>query len=157
VAKITPFLWFDNNAEEAMNFYISVFNDGEVLDTVRYTDAGPGPAGSVVTVTFRINGQEFTAINGGPHFRFTEAVSFAIDCKDQEEVDYYWEKLTEGGEESQCGWLKDKYGLSWQVVPTELIEVLKDPDTTKASRAATALFQMRRIDIAAIRAAVSAG
>lgn len=153
MAKITPFLWFDNNAEEAMDFYLSIFEDGEVLDVVRYTDAGPGPAGSVVTVSFRINGQEFGAINGGPYFNFSEAISFAIHCKDQDEIDYYWEKLTDGGEESQCGWLKDRYGLSWQVVPQDLVALLGDADRQKATRVAEALYTMQKIDVATLKAA----
>jgi predicted 3-demethylubiquinone-9 3-methyltransferase (glyoxalase superfamily) len=151
--KITPNLWFDTEAEEAANFYVSVFDDGRILHVARYTDAGPRPAGTVMTVEFELNGQRFVGINGGPQFKFDEAVSFQINCADQEEVDYYWDKLTEGGQESQCGWLKDKYGLSWQVVPAGMEEVFANPDPGAAQRAMEAMFTMKKLDIAALRAA----
>ena len=144
--KITPFLWYDNQAEEAANLYVSIFKNSKVLSVVRYGDAGPGPKGSVMTVEFELDGQKFVGLNGGPLFKFTEAVSFAIKCETQEAVDYFWEKLTaDGGAESQCGWLKDKYGLSWQVVPTALIEMLKD--SAKSQRVMQAVMQMKKIDI----------
>ncbi len=126
--KITPFLWFDGKAEEAADFYVSIFPGSKILSATRYGDAGPGPKGSVMTVLFELNGQQFIALNGGPQFKFTEAVSFSVDCKTQEEVDAFWEKLSAGGEEGPCGWLKDKYGLSWQIVPTILVEMLGDAD-----------------------------
>jgi predicted 3-demethylubiquinone-9 3-methyltransferase (glyoxalase superfamily) len=152
--KITPCLWFDNQAEEATNYYVSVFKDAEVLSVNRYGEAGPGEPGAVLTTTFRIAGQEFMTINGGPHFTFTEATSFYIDCDSQEEVDYFWNTLIQdGGEPSQCGWLKDKYGLSWQVIPTILIELLGDADSERANRVMQAMLQMTRIDIAELQAA----
>ena len=133
--NITPFLWFDNQAEEAANFYVSVFKNSKIKQISHYGDAGPGPKGSVMLVAFEINGQEFMALNGGPQFKFTEAVSFVVHCKTQDEVDYYWEKLTaDGGATSQCGWLKDKYGLSWQITPDMLLELINDPDAAKAKR-----------------------
>ena len=144
---ITPFLWFDNQAEEAANFYTSVFKNSKMGKVVRYGDAGPGPKGSALTVSFQLDGQEFTALNGGPQFKFTEAVSFVIHCTNQEEVDYYWNKLTEGGQESQCGWLKDKFGLSWQVVPVQLPQLLSDPDPERAGRTMKAMLTMKKIDI----------
>ncbi len=149
--KITPNLWFDNQAEEAMHFYVSIFENSEILNVSHYGDAGPMPAGTVLTATFRLDGQEFIALNGGPHFRFTEAISFLIDCKTQEEVDYFWDKLSEGGETSQCGWLKDRFGLSWQVVPSILVELLQDPDPAKSNRVMQAMLQMTKIDIAALK------
>jgi predicted 3-demethylubiquinone-9 3-methyltransferase (glyoxalase superfamily) len=145
--KITPFLWFDNEAEEAMNFYTSVFKDSEVGSVSRYGKEFPEREGSVLVANFKLYGLEFAALNGGPEFKFTEAVSFQIDCEDQDEVDYYWRKLTEGGEESQCGWLKDKFGLSWQVVPSILSKLLGDPDPAKAGRVMQAMLQMRKIEI----------
>jgi predicted 3-demethylubiquinone-9 3-methyltransferase (glyoxalase superfamily) len=145
--KITPFLWFDNQAEEAANFYTSIFKNSKVGNVARYGEAGPGPEGSVMTVSFQLEGQEFTALNGGPAFKFTEAISFFVDCKSQEEVDELWEKLSAGGEEGPCGWLKDKFGLSWQIVPTVLIEMLNDPDPEKARRVTEAMLQMKKIDI----------
>lgn len=151
--KITPFLWFDNNAEEAMNFYVSIFKDSRVLSLSRYGDAGPGPAGTVMVGTFQLHGQDFIALNGGPQFKFTEAISFSIDCETQEEVDYYWEKLTEGGEESMCGWLKDKFGLSWQVIPKALGQMMGDKDPAKARRVMNAMLQMRKIDIKTLKQA----
>ena len=152
--KITPFLWFDNQAEEAMNFYVSVFKNSRVLGVSRYGDAGPGPKGRVMTATFELDGQEFTALNGGPvQFGFTEAISFYVNCKDQQEVDYFWEKLSEGGEPGPCGWLKDKYGLSWQIVPTALPEMLGDKDPEKARRVTEAMLKMGKLDIAGLRRA----
>jgi predicted 3-demethylubiquinone-9 3-methyltransferase (glyoxalase superfamily) len=148
--KITPCLWFDKDAEVAANFYVSVFKNSEIVDISRYTEAGPGEAGQVLTVVFRLDGQEFTGLNGGPEFTFTEAVSFQIDCKDQEEVDYYWNNLSVGGEKGPCGWLKDKFGLSWQVVPSRLTQLLQDPDREKANRVMQAMLQMSKIDIAAL-------
>ena len=144
--KITPFLWFDNQAEEAMNFYISVFKDSKLGTVSRYGDAGPGPKGSVMVGTFVINGQEFMALNGGPHFHFTEAVSFYLPCDTQEEVDEYWEKLSEGGVKSQCGWLKDKFGLSWQVVPALLSELMSTKDAKKANNVMAAIMKMTKLD-----------
>jgi predicted 3-demethylubiquinone-9 3-methyltransferase (glyoxalase superfamily) len=146
--KITPFLWFDDQAEEAAKFYTSVFKDSKMGAISRYGEAGPGKPGSVMTASFSLNGQEFTALNGGPEFHFTEAVSFYVHCKDQDEVDYYWEKLTQGGEPGPCGWLKDKFGLSWQIVPDRLMELLQDKDPQKASRVTQAMLQMGKIVIA---------
>jgi predicted 3-demethylubiquinone-9 3-methyltransferase (glyoxalase superfamily) len=151
--KITPNLWFDTEAEEAARFYISVFKQGRIVNVTRYTAAGPREAGTVMTVEFELDGQRFVGINGGPEFKFDEAVSFAIDCADQDEVDHYWDKLTEGGEEGPCGWLKDKFGLSWQVVPSGMDELFADPDQSRAERAMKAMFGMRKLDIAALRAA----
>ncbi|XZF13353.1 VOC family protein [Chitinophagaceae bacterium MMS25-I14] len=152
--KIMPFLWFDNNAEEAMNFYTSLFPDSKVLSITRYGAAGPGPEGSVLTASFLLNGQEFAVLNGGLLFKFTEAVSFAINCADQKEIDYYWDKLTaDGGEESMCGWLKDKYGLSWQVVPANISKLLQNPDKDKANRTMQALMGMKKLVIADLEGA----
>jgi len=152
--KITPFLWYDNQAEEAANFYVSIFKNAKVLGLTRYGEAGPGPKGSVLTAAFELEGEKFTALNGGPQFKFTEAISFVVNCETQEEVDYYWEKLTaDGGAESQCGWLKDKYGLSWQVVPTILPELLQEKDPEKSNRIVQALMQMKKLDIAALKRA----
>ena len=145
--KITPFLWFDNQAEEAMNFYTSIFKNAKIGNVSRYGDAGPGPKDSVMVASFELDGQKFSALNGGPLFKFTEAISFSIDCKTQEEVDYYWERLTEGGAESQCGWLKDKFGLSWQVVPQSLGKLLSDPDPAIARRVMMAMLKMKKIII----------
>src|SRR5205809_740927 len=153
--KISPFLWFDNQAEEAMNFYLSVFKDSKAGKIVRYGDAGPGPKGSVMVVSFELNGMKFTALNGGPIFKFTEAVSFFVDCETQAEVDHYWEKLSVGGEPGDCGWLKDKFGLSWQIVPSALPRLLGDPDAAKANRAMQAMMQMKKIDIAGMEAAAT--
>ena len=149
----TTCLWFDGQAEEAANYYMSIFKDSKLGRIGRYTEAGPGPAGSVVIAEFEINGQKFVALNGGPQFTFNESISFQIHCDDQEEVDYYWTKLTEGGAEVQCGWLKDKYGVSWQVVPKGAIELISDPDQEKATRATQAMFAMKKLDIAALRRA----
>ena len=155
--KITPFLWYDDKAEEAANFYVSIFKDSKIGDIARYDDAGAKAAGrpteSVMVVEFQLEGQEFVALNGGPHFKFTEAVSFVVNCETQEEVDEFWEKLSEGGEESQCGWLKDKYGLSWQIVPTVLTKMLKDKDPAKSKRVMEAMLQMKKIDIKVAHAA----
>ncbi len=155
--KITPFLWFDDKAEEAARFYASLFDDSEVGNISRYGDEGAEvsgrPKGTVMTVAFRLHGQEFIALNGGPYFKFTEAISLLVDCKTQQEVDELWEKLSEGGEKSQCGWLKDKYGLSWQIVPTVLGEMLQDKDPEKSKRVMTAMLQMKKIDIKALRQA----
>jgi predicted 3-demethylubiquinone-9 3-methyltransferase (glyoxalase superfamily) len=155
--KITPCLWFDNQAEEAMNFYVSVFKDASAGDVTRYGEGGPMSEGSVLTASFTLFGQEFLGLNGGPEFKFSEAISFQIDCGDQEEVDYYWNALTEGGEESQCGWLKDKFGLSWQVIPRRLYELLQDEDPEKASRVMQAMLQMVKIDIAELERAYAQG
>ena len=151
--KIVPNLWFDTEAEEAANFYISVFKDGRITNVTHYTEGAPREAGMVMTVEFELNGQRFVGINGGPSFSFDEAVSFEIKCEDQAEVDYYWEKLTEGGSESQCGWLKDRYGLSWQVVPTGMEELFADSDPKRAERAMEAMLKMGKLDIEALRSA----
>ena len=151
--RITPFLWFDTQAEEAAKFYVSVFPTSKILKTARYGEAGPGPKGSVMTVEFELDGQRMIALNGGPQFKFTEAFSLVVDCKDQKEVDHYWSKLSQGGEESMCGWLKDRYGLSWQVTPTILVELLSSPDPKKSRRVMEAMLKMRKIDIAALKAA----
>jgi len=153
--KITPCLWFDDRLEEAINFYSSIFPDLEVLSINRYPEGTPDLAGRVLTATFSMAGQEFIALNGGPLFKFTEAVSFSIDCKTQEEVDFYWNKLTEGGKESMCGWLKDKFGLSWQVVPSELGEWIYNAEPEKAQRAMQALFKMRKINIAILEQTIN--
>ena len=156
-STIVPNLWFDGQAEEAAAFYISVFPNSRVVGVARYTEAGPGPAGTVMTVEFELDGQRFVGINGGPQFTFSEAVSFQITCADQDEVDRYWERLTEGGEEGPCGWLKDRFGVSWQVVPTGMDELFADPDHTRAERAMQAMFGMRKLDIAELRRAADAG
>jgi len=149
MSKITPFLWFDNQAEEAMKFYTSIFKNSKVGKVARYGDAGPGPKGSVMTASFELDGQEFIALNGGPHFKFTEAISFVVNCEDQQEVDDYWSKLTAGGgQESQCGWLKDKFGLSWQIVPTILSKLLSDTDPKRSQRVMQALMPMKKLIIA---------
>jgi len=150
---VTPFLWFDNNAEEAMNFYVSVFKNSKVGRVTRYGEAGPGPAGSVMTVEFELDGQKFVGLNGGPHFKFTEAVSFTVRCETQEEIDYYWDKLSEGGQTSRCGWLKDKFGLSWQVEPRILGDLMADKDPEKAKRVMEAMLKMDKIDIEPIKRA----
>jgi len=154
--KITPNLWFDMNAEEAANFYVDLFDDGRILNVARYPEGSPGPAGEVMTVEWELNGQKFVGINGGPQFQFSEAVSFMISCKDQEEVDYYWDRLTaDGGKEGQCGWLSDRFGLAWQVVPEGMDEVFSDPDPTKAERSMAAMMKMKKLDIAELRAAAA--
>ena len=154
--KITPFLWFDGNAEEAMNFYTSIFKDAKISNVVRYGKGGPAPEGTVLTASFELFGQNFVALNGGPQFKFTEAVSFVVNCESQAEVDYYWEALSEGGEESRCGWLKDRFGLSWQVVPTILSKLLGDKDAKKAGRVMQAMMKMDKIDIATLQKAYDA-
>jgi len=149
--KISPFLWFDDQAEEAMNFYVSIFKNSKVLSV------SPGPNGKAFSVSFELDGQEFTALNGGPNFKFTEAISFFVNCETQAEVDELWEKLSVVGEEGQCGWLKDKFGLSWQIIPTELGKLLGDPDPAKAQRVMQAMLQMKKIDIAGLRRAYDQG
>jgi len=151
--KITPFLWFDNQAEEAMNFYVSIFKNSKVGKVSRYGEAGPGPKGTVMSATFQLEGQEFMALNGGPVFRFTEAISFFVDCETQEEVDELWGKLSAGGQPSKCGWLKDKFGLSWQIIPSALMEMLQDKDSQKSKRVMKAMLQMSKIDIAGLKRA----
>jgi predicted 3-demethylubiquinone-9 3-methyltransferase (glyoxalase superfamily) len=151
--KITPFLWFDNNAEEAANFYVSVFKNSKIGGVSRYEEAGPGPVGTVMVATFQLDGQEFVALNGGPRFKFTEAISFVVNCETQEEVDEFWDKLSEGGEKSRCGWLKDRYGLSWQIVPTVLGELMQDKDPEKSNRVMKAMLQMDKIDIERLKQA----
>jgi predicted 3-demethylubiquinone-9 3-methyltransferase (glyoxalase superfamily) len=151
--KITPFLWFDDNAEEAMNFYVSIFKNSEVVSVTRYGDAGPGPKGRVMSATFRLDGQTFMALNGGPYFKFTEAISLFVDCESQGEVDDLWEKLSAGGSKGQCGWLKDKFGLSWQIIPSALREMLNDPDAGRSQRVMKAMLQMNKIDISLLRRA----
>ena len=159
IQKITPCLWFDDQAEEAVKFYTVIFRNSKIVNIARYGEAGREihrkPAGSVMTVVFELDGQPFTALNGGPVFKFNEAISFQINCETQEEVDYYWEKLSEGGDEKaqQCGWLKDKYGVSWQVVPKVLPEMLSNPDSEKSQRAMKAMLQMKKIDIAELERA----
>ncbi len=149
--KITPNLWFDTEAEEAANFYCSVFDNSRIVATSHYTESAPREEGMVMTVEFELDGQRFVGINGGPNFKFDEAVSFQINCETQEEIDYYWEKLSEGGEEGPCGWLKDRFGLSWQVTPTGMDEVFSDPDKERADRAMKAMLKMGKIDIATLR------
>jgi predicted 3-demethylubiquinone-9 3-methyltransferase (glyoxalase superfamily) len=151
--RISPFLWFDNQAEEAVNFYTSVFENSKVGRVMRYGDAGPGPSGSVMTASFEIEGQAFVALNGGPMFRFTEAVSFVVNCETQAEVDHYWDKLVEGGTPQQCGWLKDRFGLSWQVVPAALVDMMGDKDAAKSKRVVEAMMKMVKIDIPTLRRA----
>lgn len=151
--KIKPFLWFDGKAEEAANLYVSLFKNSRITNVSRYGEEGPGPAGSAMVVSFELDGQEFLALNGGPHFSFTPAVSFLINCETQEEVDELWEKLSEGGETNQCGWLTDKFGLSWQVVPTALGDMMSDEDEEKAGRVMHAMLQMEKIDIATLKRA----
>jgi predicted 3-demethylubiquinone-9 3-methyltransferase (glyoxalase superfamily) len=150
---ITPNLWFDTESEAAAAFYVSVFPNSGIKNVTYYGDAGPGPAGSVLTVDFVLDGQEYTAINGGPAFHFTEAISLLVNCADQAEIDYYWEKLSDGGEECPCGWLKDRYGLSWQISPIGMTDMLANPNDPRGQRAMRAMFGMRKIDIAALRAA----
>jgi len=151
--KTRPCLWFDTQAEEAATFYTSLFENSEITEVSRYGEAGPGLAGSVLTVTFTLDGDEFLALNGGPEFKFNEAVSFQINCDDQDEVDHFWNSLSDGGEEGPCGWLKDKFGLSWQVVPTALPRLLSDPDPGRADRAMKAMLSMGKLDIAALEKA----
>ena len=155
--KITPFLWFDGKAEEAMNFYTSIFENSKIKSVTRYGEAGPGPKGTVMTGTFQLEGQDFMALNGGPHFTFSPAISFFVNCQTQQEVDELWEKLSEGGEKGRCGWLKDKYGLSWQIVPSALGEMLQDENAEKAKRVMKAMLQMDKIDIKTLRQAYEQG
>ena len=151
--KITPFLWFDNQAEEAVNFYVSIFKNSKITSIDRYGEAGPGPKGTVMTASFELEGQGFMALNGGPEYKFTEAISFFVNCETQVEVDELWAKLSAGGEEGPCGWLKDKYGVSWQIVPTILGELLNDPDPEKSGRVMKAMLQMKKLDINTLRQA----
>src|ERR1700724_4338382 len=153
IQKITPFLWFDHQAEEAAAFYTSIFPNSKVVKVIRYGEAGPGVAGSAMTVEFQLQGQSFVALNGGPHFKFTEAISFVVNCRTQEEVDAYWEKLSAGGAQVECGWLKDKFGLSWQIVPTVLPELLSDPDPEKSQRVMKVMLTMKKLDIRALKQA----
>jgi predicted 3-demethylubiquinone-9 3-methyltransferase (glyoxalase superfamily) len=153
--EIVPCLWFDTEGEEAAEFYTSVFPNSKILDVSRYGEAGPRPAGTVMTVSFELNGQEFLALNGGPDFTFSEAISFQVFCEDQDEVDRYWAALSEGGEEGPCGWLKDRFGLSWQIVPTRLSELLSDPDPERSQRAMKAMLGMKKIDIAELERAAA--
>ncbi|HZR57364.1 MAG TPA: VOC family protein [Terriglobales bacterium] len=151
--KITTFLWFDNNAEEAANFYVSIFKNSKILNIARYGEGGPRPKGSVMIVTFQIEGQEFIALNGGPQYTFTPAISLFVNCETQAEVDELWRKLTAGGKEVQCGWLQDKYGLSWQIVPKALLELMQDKDPVKSQRVFNAMMQMVKIDIEGLKRA----
>lgn len=151
--KITTCLWFDNNAEEAVSFYTSIFKNSNVLEVARYGEAGPGPEGSVLTMRFQLDGVEFMALNGGPAHKFTEAISLSVDCQSQAEVDELWKKLVEGGSEDQCAWLKDKFGLSWQIVPRALVELLGDPDPEKSKRVMEAMLKMTKIDIKSLQEA----
>jgi predicted 3-demethylubiquinone-9 3-methyltransferase (glyoxalase superfamily) len=153
MARITPFLWFDTQAEEAAKFYVSIFKNSKIVTTARYGAAGPGPKGSVMTVQFQLDGQAFIALNGGPQYKFTEAISFVVNCKTQAEVDEFWRKLSAGGEEGPCGWLKDKYGLSWQIVPTILGKLLSNPDPKKSKPVMEAMLKMKKLDIAALKKA----
>jgi len=155
--KITPFLWFDGKAEEAMNFYVSIFKHSKVGRVTRYGDAGPGPKGTVMSATFQLEGQDFYALNGGPQFKFTPAISLFVNCETQQEVDVLWEKLSAGGSKDQCGWLQDKYGVSWQIVPTILGKLLGDNDPAKASRVMQAMMQMKKIDIKGLQQAYERG
>lgn len=154
--KITPFLWFNYNAEEAVKFYLSVFKNANITGITRYGEAGPGPPGSVLTVSFQLDGEEFVALNGGPSYTFTPAISFVVNCETQEEIDTHWEKLSEGGHIQQCGWLQDKYGVSWQIVPPILTELLSDPDTAKSQRVMKAMLQMVKLDINGLKQAAEA-
>jgi predicted 3-demethylubiquinone-9 3-methyltransferase (glyoxalase superfamily) len=155
--KITPFLWYDGQAEEAMNFYISIFKNSKVVTIARYGDAGPGPKGSVMTAAFQLEGQDFVALNDGPHYKFTPAISFVVNCETQEEVDELWEKLSAGGRKDRCAWLTDKYGVSWQIVPTILSKLLQDKDPEKVQRVMQAMLQMDKIDIARLKQAYEKG
>jgi predicted 3-demethylubiquinone-9 3-methyltransferase (glyoxalase superfamily) len=155
IQKITPFLWFDQQAEEAATFYTSIFSNSKIIKVVRHGEAGPGPAGSAMVVEFQLEGQSFVGLNGGPHFKFTEAISFVVNCQSQEEVDSYWDRLAAGGTQVQCGWLKDKFGLSWQIVPTVLPELLGGPDPAKAGRVMKAMMTMTKLDIHALQLAAN--
>ena len=151
--NITPFLWLNGQAEEAAHFYVSIFPNSKITGTTQYSEVGPGPAGSVMTVSFELNGETFIALNGGPVYKFTPAVSFVVHCDTQEEVDYYWDKLSAGGAPNVCGWLQDKYGLSWQIVPNALLRMIEDKDRNKVNRAMQAMMQMTKLDIAVLLAA----
>ena len=153
MGKITPCLWFDTEAEEAANYYVSLFKNSAIRQVSHYGEAGPRPAGTVLTVEFELDGQVFTALNGGPEFTFNEAISFQISCADQAEVDHFWDNLCDGGEPGPCGWLKDRYGVSWQVVPTAMLELIEDPDPERSARAMKAMMGMGKLDIAALQAA----
>ncbi|HEX5127757.1 MAG TPA: VOC family protein [Rhodocyclaceae bacterium] len=153
IQKITPFLWFDNNAEEAMNFYVATFKNSKIEKVARYSEGAPGPKGAVMTATFQLEGQEFIALNGGPQFTFSPAISFVVNCETQEEIDEFWEKLSAGGEKIQCGWLKDKYGVSWQIVPAILSEMMQSKDEAKTSRVMQAVMQMTKLEIEKLEAA----
>lgn len=155
--KITPFLWFDAKAEEAANFYVSIFKNSKILSVTRYGDAGPGPKGSVMSATFELDGQQFFALNGGPQFKFTPAISLFVNCETQQEVDELWEKLSAGGRKDRCGWLTDKYGVSWQIIPSVLGQMLGDKDSEKSKRVMKAMLQMDKIDIAGLRRAYEQG
>jgi predicted 3-demethylubiquinone-9 3-methyltransferase (glyoxalase superfamily) len=155
--KLTPFLWFDTEAEEAAEHYTSIFPNSRIVDVARYGSAGPREEGTVMTVAFELDGERFTALNGGPEYKFTEAVSFQVDCETQEEVDHYWSKLSEGGEEGPCGWLKDRFGLSWQIVPNALPRLLSDPDREKSQRVMAAMLEMRKLDVAGLERAAAGG
>ena len=155
--KITPFLWYDGQAEEAVNFYVSIFKNSRIVSMTRYGDAGPGPKGSVMTAAFQLEGQDFVALNGGPQYKFTPAISFVVSCETQEEVDELWEKLSAGGRKDRCAWLTDKFGVSWQIVPTILSKLLQDKDPEKAKRVMQAMLQMDKIDIARLQQAYNGG
>src|SRR6266516_21966 len=153
--KVTPFLWFDTEGEDAANFYTSIFPNSKILHVARYGSAGPRPEGTVMTVSFELDGKKFLALNGGPEYTFSEAISFQVSCNDQDEVDAFWSKLSEGGEEGPCGWLKDRFGVSWQIVPKRLTELLTDPDQEKSQRVMRAMFEMKKIDVAALERAAA--
>jgi predicted 3-demethylubiquinone-9 3-methyltransferase (glyoxalase superfamily) len=153
--KITTFLWFDKNAEEAVNFYVSIFKNSKIRRTMHYGDSGPGPKGSVLTIDFQLDGQEFTALNGGPEFKFNEAISQVVHCKTQEEVDYFWEKLSAGGQIIECGWLKDKFGLAWQIVPDALLDWIQDDDPQRKDRVMKAMMKMKKLDLAKLKQAAN--
>ena len=155
--KITPFLWFDTQAEEAANFYVSLFKDSKILQVSRYGETGPGPKGTVMTVRFQLAGQEFVALNAGPRFKFNEAISFVVNCDSQEEVDGYWEKLSEGGEKSRCGWLYDKFGLAWQIVPSALQDLVSGDDPARSDRVMQAILKMDKLDLATLKKAAEGG
>jgi predicted 3-demethylubiquinone-9 3-methyltransferase (glyoxalase superfamily) len=155
--KITPYLWFDNQAEEAVKFYTSIFKNSKIESLVRYGEEMPGQAGQVMNIVFELEGQKYYALNGGPAFSFTPAISFFVECADQEEVDYYWDRLSEGGTIEMCGWLRDKFGLSWQIIPTALMELMSDSDPVKAGRVTQAMLQMQKIDVAKLKQAHSQG
>jgi predicted 3-demethylubiquinone-9 3-methyltransferase (glyoxalase superfamily) len=153
--KITTFLWYDNNAEEAVNFYVSVFKNSRIVGTSYYSDAGPGPKGSVMTIEFELDGERFTALNGGPAFKFTEAISLVVHCETQDEIDYFWEKLSEGGQKVECGWLKDKFGLAWQIVPNHLLDLLTSGDNARTDRVMRAVMSMKKLDIEDLKKAAA--